>query len=148
MDLPAAPTAEKHHRRLTEINPERIYVEGQMKSMKSYAQELREEVRNKAKNITLGKRDIDMQKSVIIAKNNYEAAQAREDTLRVAINENSKEAKRISIGIHRGEYLSANWQNKFDLLNNIEKRITEIEIEKKSPCAFPFSLLPAHRNSR
>ncbi|KZK74460.1 MAG: hypothetical protein A3K90_06635 [Pelodictyon luteolum] len=118
---------------LTEINPERIYVEGQMKSMKAYAQELREEVRNKAKHIILGKRDIDMQKSVIIAKNNYEAAQAREDTLRIAINENSKEAKRISIGIHRGEYLSANWQNKFDLLNNIEKRITEIEIEKKSP---------------
>jgi Mrp family chromosome partitioning ATPase len=118
---------------LTEVNPERIYVEDRMKSMKAYAKELREEVRSNARKIIIGKRDIDMDKSQIVAKNNYEASKAKEDTLRLALNINSNEAKRISMGIHRGEYLTAKWQNKVDLLNNIEKRITEIEIEKKAP---------------
>ncbi|TNJ37010.1 hypothetical protein FGF68_05405 [Prosthecochloris vibrioformis] len=118
---------------LTELNPERLYVEDRMLSMEEYAKELREEVRDKAREIILGKRDIDMQTALIIAENDYEAAKAKEDTLKNEIHASSTEAKRISIGIHRGEYLSAHWQNKFDLLNNIEKRITEIEIEKKAP---------------
>ncbi len=118
---------------LTELNPERIYVEDRMRSMEGYARELRENVRNQAEQIILGKRDIEMETELIIAKNDYEATKAKEDTLKAKISASTVEAKRVSIGIHRGEYLSAHWQNKFDLLHNIEQRITEIEIEKKAP---------------
>lgn len=118
---------------LTAINPDRISVEEKMKSMNAYAAQLRNEVRAKAQHIILGKRDIESAKSLITARNSYEAARAREDTLRIALTEKEKEAKRISIGLHKGEYLAAKWQDKFDQLNNIDKRITEIEIEKKVP---------------
>ncbi|TCD48547.1 AAA family ATPase [Chlorobium sp. N1] len=118
---------------LTEVNPERISVEGRMQSMKEYATDLRNDVRKNARQVIIGKRDIEMEKSLITAKNTYETNKSREDTLRLAMDRTGKEAQRISIGIHKGEYLTASWQNKFDLLNNIEKRITEIEIEKKAP---------------
>ena len=129
---------------LTPTNPDRTDVEDRMKSMKNYARELQGDVRKKAMQIVLGKRDIDMQKATILAKYNYDSAKIKADSLKQALETNLKDAKRISIGIHRGEYLSAHWKHKFDMLNDIEKRITEIEVEKKAPLR--LSVLAFARN--
>jgi Mrp family chromosome partitioning ATPase len=118
---------------LTTNNPDRIYVEQRMAAMQNYEKKQRKEVRNTANAIILGKRKLEMSKSIIQAKYDFEKSQKTEDGLKAALEESIKESQRISIGIHKGEYLTASWKHNQDLLDMIERRIAEIEIERKAP---------------
>jgi polysaccharide biosynthesis transport protein len=118
---------------LTPNNPDRIYVEQRMAAMKKYDQTLRNEVHKAAQGIVYGKQNIELRRSEILAKNDYEKAKRTEADLRKELDSNLKESRRISIGIRKGEYLETNLKHKHDLLDNIDTRITEIEVERKAP---------------
>ncbi len=118
---------------LTEANPDRIYVEKRMNAMQQYEKKQRKELRNTANGITLGKRKLEMQKSLVQAKYDFEKSKKTAESLKIELEKNIKESQRISIGIHKGEYLSASWKHNQDLLDMLERRIAEIEIERKAP---------------
>ncbi len=118
---------------LTEANPDRIYVEKRMNAMQQYEKKQRKELRNTANGITLGKRKLEMQKSLVQAKYDFEKSKKTAESLKTELEKNIKESQRISIGIHKGEYLSASWKHNQDLLDMLERRIAEIEIERKAP---------------
>ncbi len=118
---------------LTPSNPDRIYVEKRMNAMQQYEKKQRKELRNTANAITLGKRKLDMHKSLIQAKYDFEKSKKTVDALKIELENNIKESQRISIGIHKGEYLSASWKHNQDMLDMLERRTAEIEIERKAP---------------
>jgi Mrp family chromosome partitioning ATPase len=118
---------------LTTNNPDRIYVEQRMDAMRKYDQKLRDEVRKTAHGIVYGKQNIDMRKALILAKNDFEKAKKTEEAFRRELEQNLKESQRISAGIRKGESISTNLKHKHDLLDNIDTRITEIEVERKAP---------------
>ncbi len=118
---------------LTSSNPDRIYVEQRMAAMKNYDQKLRDEVRKTARGVVNGKHDIEMRKEIILARNGMEKAKKVEADFRKEVDANMKESKRISLGIRRGESLTTYLKHKHDLLDNIDTRITEIEVERKAP---------------
>ena len=118
---------------LTATNPDRIYVEKRMNAMQQYEKKQRKEVRNTANAITLGKRKLDMRKALILAKYDFEKSKKTETDLQKELEKSIKESQRISLGIHKGEYLSASLKYNKDMLDMLERKITEIEIEKKAP---------------
>lgn len=118
---------------LTPTNPDRIYVEKRMNAMQQYEKKQRKEVRNTANAITLGKRKLDMRKALIQAKYDYEKSKKTVDALKIELGNNVKESQRISIGIHKGEYLSASLKHNQDMFDMLERRTAEIEIERKAP---------------
>jgi len=118
---------------LTATNPDRVYVEKRMNAMQQYEKKQRKEVRNTANAITLGKRKLEMHKAMIQAKYDFEKSKKTEADLQKELEKNIKESQRISIGIHKGEYLSLSLKYNRDMIDMLERRITEIEMEKKAP---------------
>ncbi len=118
---------------LTPKNPDRIYVEQRMDAMKKYATKLHDEVRNTAKSVLYGKRNLDLQTQLIHAKTDFEKTKKNELQIQEELENNLKESKRISIGIHKGGNLSDFLKHKRDMLDILDTRITEIEIENKAP---------------
>jgi polysaccharide biosynthesis transport protein len=118
---------------LTSNNPDRIYVEQRMDAMKKYQNKLHNEIRNTSKSIINGKRTLDTQKELIQAKADLEKTSKTEKEISLELEKNLKESKRVSMGIHKGENLSEFLKHKRNMLEMIDTRITEIEIENKAP---------------
>lgn len=118
---------------LTPKNPDRIYVEQRMDAMRKYATKLHDEVRNTAKSVLYGKRNLDIQTQLVHAKTDFEKTKKTESQIQEELEKNLKESKRISIGIHKGENLSDFLKHKRNMLDMLDTRITEIEIENKAP---------------
>ena len=118
---------------LTPNNPDRIYVEQRMNAMKNYETNKHNEVRNNAKSILYGKRSHDMKKEVIHAKGELDKTKKTELDIFQEVEKNSNESKRVSIGIHKGESISELLKHKREILDIVDKRITEIEIENNAP---------------
>jgi Mrp family chromosome partitioning ATPase/uncharacterized protein involved in exopolysaccharide biosynthesis len=118
---------------LTKNNPDRIYVEQRMAAMKSYEKKLQNEVRNNAHKILYGKRDYDLQKGLILAKSNFDKTVSSEKAIQDSLKKNQEEGIRISLGLHLGESLEALLKHKRELLDRIDTRIHELEVEGKAP---------------
>ena len=118
---------------LTTSNPDRIYVEERMKAMRDYEKKLQEEVRNSAKIIVYGKRDYEQKKELIQSRNKAEKAKKNDEELLAELDKTQKESVRISLGLHLGEALKSTLQHKRDLLNQVDTRIHELELEGKAP---------------
>lgn len=118
---------------LTALNPDRIYVEQRMKAMQSYEKKLENEIRSSAKHIIYGKRDYDLKKELIDTRSRSEKAQKNEDELLKELQKSKEEAVRVSLGLHIGESLSARLKHNRDLLDRIDTRIHELEVEGKAP---------------
>ncbi len=118
---------------LTPKNPDRIYVEQRMNAMKNYATKLHSEVRNTAKSVLNGKRDLDIKTQLVHAKTDFDKTKNAELQMQQELDKNLKEAKRVSIGIHKGESLYEFVKHKRGILDMLDTRITEIEIENKAP---------------
>ena len=118
---------------LTANNPDRIYVEQRMSAMKNYENTKHNEVRNTSKSILYGKRIHDMKKELIQAKAELDKTKKAELDILHEVEKNSKESKRVSIGIHKGEIISELLRHKREILDILDKRITEIEVENKAP---------------
>ena len=118
---------------LTASNPDRIYVEERMKAMRDYEKKLQNEVRNSAKMIVYGKRDYEQKKELIQTRNKAEKTKSNEDELLRELDKTQKESVRISLGLHLGEALKSTLQHKRDLLNQVDTRMHELELEGKAP---------------
>ncbi|NTW52123.1 MAG: AAA family ATPase [Chlorobiaceae bacterium] len=118
---------------LTPNNPDRIYVEERMKAMQDYERKLKDEVRSEAKNVVYGKRDYELRKELIQASNKSEKAKKSEKDILKELEESRKESVRVSVGLHVGESLKALLKHKRDLLDQIDTRIHELEVEGKAP---------------
>jgi polysaccharide biosynthesis transport protein len=118
---------------LTTSNPDRIYVEERMKAMRDYEKKLQNEVRNSAKMIVYGKRDYEQKKELIQTRNKAVKTRSNEDELLRELDKTQKESVRISLGLHLGEALKSTLQHKRDLLNQVDTRIHELELEGKAP---------------
>lgn len=118
---------------LTASNPDRIYVEQRMKAMSDYEKKLKNDVRNTARSIVYGKREYEQNKELALAKNKAEKAQKTEKELLDELAKAKDESVRISLGLHLGEALKATLKHKRDLLDQIDTRIHELELEGKAP---------------
>jgi Mrp family chromosome partitioning ATPase/uncharacterized protein involved in exopolysaccharide biosynthesis len=118
---------------LTPNNPDRIYVEERMKAMQDYERKLKDEVRSTAKSVVYGKRDYDLRKDLILANNKSEKAKKSEKDILKELEESKKESVRISVGLNLGEALKALLKHKRDLLDQVDTRIHELEVEGKAP---------------
>ncbi|NTU93702.1 MAG: hypothetical protein HGA56_06775 [Chlorobiaceae bacterium] len=118
---------------LTAQNPDRIYVEQRMSAMKSYEKKLENEIRKNAKQIIYGKRDYELKKELIEAANKTEKAKKTEDELLKELQKSKEEAVRVSLGLQLGESLTARLKHNRDLLDRIDTRIHELEVEGKAP---------------
>jgi len=118
---------------LTASNPDRIYVEERMKAMQNYENKLQNEIRKSARTILYGKRDHDLRKESIVAKHNFEKARNTEEELLEIFNKSKTEAVRISLGMHLGQSLEFRLKHKRELLDRIDTRIHELEVEGKAP---------------
>ncbi|RXK85024.1 hypothetical protein EST62_08190 [Chlorobaculum sp. 24CR] len=118
---------------LTPNNPDRIYVEQRMKAMRDYEKKLQNEVRTSAKTIIYGKRDYEQKKELIQTNNKAEKAKSTEEELVKELDKTRKESVRISLGLHLGEALKSTLKHKRDLLDQIDTRIHELELEGKAP---------------
>ena len=104
-----------------------------MDAMKKYATKLHDEVRNTAKSVLYGKRNLDIKTQLIHAQTDFEKTKKTELQIQEELNKNLKESRRVSIGIHKGESLSEFVKHKRGILDMLDTRITEIEIENKAP---------------
>jgi Mrp family chromosome partitioning ATPase/uncharacterized protein involved in exopolysaccharide biosynthesis len=118
---------------LTPNNPDRIYVEERMRAMRDYEKKLQNEVRTSAKMIVYGKRDYEQKRELIQSKNKAEKTKNTEKELLEEFDKTKKESVRISLGLHLGEALKSTLQHKRELLNQVDTRIHELELEGKAP---------------
>ncbi|MCW8798848.1 MAG: hypothetical protein OQK66_07770 [Prosthecochloris sp.] len=118
---------------LTKNNPDRIYVEERMKGMELYETKLKDDIRANAQQILYGKREHDLEKENIKARNHFENTVGAENEILAKLEQNQKEGTRISIGMHLGQALEARLKHKRELLDRIGTRIHELEVEGKAP---------------
>lgn len=118
---------------LTSQNPDRIYVEQRMKAMKNYEKSLENEIRKNARKILYGKRDYDLKKELIDARNRSEKAKQTEEEILKELQKTKDEAAKVSLGLQLGESLTARLKHNRDLLDRIDTRIHELEVEGKAP---------------
>ncbi|MCF8271903.1 AAA family ATPase [Chlorobium sp.] len=118
---------------LTTNNPDRIYVEQRMAAMKDYEKQLEKNLKNNAFKILQGKRNNDLQKELITAKHKLEKAKYTEAEIADSIKKSFDESIKISLGMHIGASLDAQLKHKRELLDRIDTRIHELEVEGKAP---------------
>ena len=118
---------------LTKSNPDRIYIEDRMKAMQQYEKKQKNELNKSAHKILYGKRDFDLNKELIIAKNDLERTKTAQEQVTEELKKNNSEAIKTSVGIHLGESLEAALKHKRELLDRVDTRIQELEVEGKAP---------------
>ncbi|NTU52431.1 MAG: hypothetical protein HGA97_01755 [Chlorobiaceae bacterium] len=118
---------------LTPGNPDRIYVQDRMKAMRDYENKLRNEVRSSSRQIIYGKNDYERKKELLQSRNKADKAKNTESEILGELEKARNESIRISLGLHLGESLKAKLKHKRDLLDQIDTRIHELELEGKAP---------------
>ncbi len=118
---------------LTKSNPDRIYIEERMKAMQQYEKKQKNELNKSAHKILYGKRDFDLNKELIIAKTDLERTKTAQEQVTEELKKNNTEAIKTSVGIHQGESLEAALKHKRELLDRVDTRIQELEVEGKAP---------------
>ena len=118
---------------LTKNNPDRIYIEERMNAMREYEKKQKNELNKNAHKILYGIRDFGLNKELITAKNDFERTKTVEEKVREELTKSSTDAIKTSVGLHRGESLEAILKHKRELLDRIDTRIQELEVEGKAP---------------
>ncbi len=118
---------------LTKNNPDRIYIEERMNAMHEYEKKQRNELNKTAHKIQYGIRDFGLSKDLITAKNDYDRTDKIEKEVKDELVKTSSEALKTSVGLHLGEALEAELKHKRELLDHIDTRIQELEVEGKAP---------------
>ena len=118
---------------LTKNNPDRIYIEERMNSMSEYEKKQKKELNRNAHKILYGIRDFGLNKDLITAKSDFERTKTVEKQVGEELKKAGEESIKTSVGIHLGESLEAELKHKRELLDHIDTRIQELEIEGKAP---------------
>ena len=118
---------------LTKNNPDRIYIEERMNAMHEYEKKQRNELNKNAHKILYGIRDFGLNKDLITATNDFERTKTVEEKVNAELKNAHDESIKTSVGIHIGESLEAELKHKRELLDHIDTRIQELEVEGKAP---------------
>jgi succinoglycan biosynthesis transport protein ExoP len=118
---------------ITKNNPDRVYVEQRMGAMRSYENQLRHEVHDKAKTIINGKRTYDLESELLSTQKKVETAKAAEQEVLTALATNQEQAAAISKGMLDGAALKQELDHNRDLKFRIDTRIHELIAEGKAP---------------
>ena len=118
---------------LTKNNPDRIYIEERMAAMRDYEKKQKNELNKNAHKILYGIRDFGLNKELITAKNDFDRTNTVEEKIKEELTKSSTDAIKTSVGIHLGESLEAELKHKRELLDHIDTRIQELEVEGKAP---------------
>jgi len=118
---------------LTKNNPDRIYIEQRMHAMQAYEKKQKNELNKNAHKILYGQRELELSKDLIIAKNDLERTKNAAEEISEQLKKGTEEALKTSVGIHLGESLEAELKHKRELLDRIDTRIQELEVEGKAP---------------
>ena len=118
---------------LTKNNPDRIYIEERMNAMREYENKQKNELNKNAHKILYGIRDFGLNKDLITAKSDFERAKTLLKQVAEELKKASDESIKTSIGLHLGESLEAELKHKRELLDHIDTRIQELEVEGKAP---------------
>ncbi len=132
---------------LTKNNPDRIYIEERMNAMRDYEKKQRNELNKTAHKILYGIRDFGLSKDLITANNDNERTKIAEKEISTELKKSSDESIKTSVGIHVGESLEAELKHKRELLDHIDTRIQELEVEGKAPLHLSiesFARMPDH----
>lgn len=118
---------------VTAQNEERKRVEERMKAMREYENKLRTETRDTLDSIVYGKRDLDLEQSLIEKENNYREALASENEVMAAIEEAQVLSGSNSSALLTGSSLETELEHARNLLFRIDTRIHELEAESRAP---------------
>jgi succinoglycan biosynthesis transport protein ExoP len=118
---------------VTQDNFDRQLVEQRMEAMRDYEKTLREETRNTIDSIVYGKRDIELQQSLIKKHNRYQEALASEQQIMEALSEAEDASGSNSSALLHGASLKTDLDHARDLLFRIDTRIHELEAEARAP---------------
>ena len=118
---------------LTKNNPDRIYIEERMNAMREYEKKQKNELNKNAHKILYGIRDFGLNKDLITAKSDFERTKNVVKQVGDELKKANDESINTSIGLHLGESLEAELKHKRELLDHIDTRIQELEVEGKAP---------------
>jgi len=118
---------------LTKNNPDRIYIEERMNAMREYEKKQKNELKINAHKILYGIRDFGLNKDLITAKSDFERTKTVEKQVGEELKKANDESIKTSVGIHLGESFEAELKHKRELLDHIDTRIQELEVEGKAP---------------
>ncbi|SKA78998.1 GumC family protein [Desulfobaculum bizertense] len=116
----------------TSSNPDRRYIEARMGSMKNYETQLKERISARALRIVGDKRDYELDRRVIEARHQFEAALRTEENLREKLNIAEKEVAETSQGILKAQRIAARVEHAREQLFRFDERLGDLAAEAGS----------------
>lgn len=104
-----------------------------MNAMREYEKKQKNELKINAHKILYGIRDFGLNKDLITAKSDFERTKTVEKQVGEELKKANDESIKTSVGIHLGESFEAELKHKRELLDHIDTRIQELEVEGKAP---------------
>lgn len=121
-------------------NPDRTYVEEQMKAMRKYEKNMTDEVRDLSKIVIYGKREYDLEKRLIEARNAYDTIKTAEKDIVDELKTAKEEASFNSMRLIEGEQIQAELRHMRELLFKYEARINELGVQSNTPSRVSISV--------
>lgn len=118
---------------LSPDNKDRIYTEEKMKAMRKYEKDMTDEVRELARIVIYGKREYELEKQLISAKNKFETIKTAQKNIRVKLENAKDEAVLNSERLIVGEQIQAELKHMRELLFKYESRINELGVQSNAP---------------
>jgi len=127
---------------MSEDNPERKQINRKINDIENYSEEKREIITDKAKNLLYKKRETDLQKKIIQAESEFEAAKMTEEGILNERNRLLADIARITPKIIAKKQIEDSLTQTRTFLNKIDDRIQELQLESKSPGRFFIETRP------
>ena len=125
---------------LSENNADRKYVEERMKAMRKYEKDMTDEVRELSKIVIYGKRQYELEKRLIEARNRFETIKTAEKDIQEKLKKAKEEAVLNSERLIIGEQLQAELRHMRELLFKYESRINELGVQSNAPSRVSISV--------
>ena len=118
---------------VTADNEDRKRVEDRMTAMRNYEKSLRSETRSNIDGIVYGKRDLELQQTLIAKQNSFAEAIKNEQDISDAMKDAMQASGENSAQLLHGEALAVALEHDRDLLFRMDTRIHELEAEARAP---------------
>ena len=118
---------------VTTENDDRKRIEERMTAMREYEKQLRSETKDTLDSIVYGKRDLEIEQSLIRKKNSYLQARRAEEEIKHALAEAQAVSGKNSSSLLKGASLKTELEHARELLFRIDTRIHELEAESRAP---------------
>lgn len=118
---------------VTTENEDRKRVESRMKAMRNYEKKLRVETRENINSIVYGKRELELNRTIVAKENGYLEALKNESDVRNALSKALANSGKNSAALLDGKSLDTELEHDRDLLFRLDTRIHELEAESRAP---------------